>query len=237
MAAEEHILIVDDEPEIGEMVETYLTRQGYRVSTAQNGQVMRRVMDENNIDLVVLDLVMPDEDGLQLTRYLRDTSSVGIIILTGRGDPVDRIVGLEMGADDYLGKPFEMRELLARIRSVLRRTGAAQNESDIQVVRVRFAGWQVSFTSREVTSPEGEAVPLTTAEFSLLTALVNNPNRILDRDRLLDLLGHGAAGPFDRSIDVLVSRLRRKIEPDPKQPSFIKTIRGAGYLFTPTVER
>lgn len=237
MAAVEHILIVDDDAEILTLIKDYLEDHGYSVSTASNGQTMRHVMATREVDLVILDLVMPGEDGLTLTRHIRDTSSVGIIILTGKGDTVDRVVGLEMGADDYLGKPFSMRELLARIRSVSRRT---TGRPEIRARRddvARFAGWELDFAAQQLNSSAGEPVPLTGAEFALLAAMVNNPYRVLSRDRILDLVRHGGDMPFDRAVDVLVFRLRQKIEADPKHPALIKTVRGAGYMFAPAGER
>jgi len=181
--------------------------------------------------------MLPGEDGLTLARALRDLSDVGIIILTGRGDTVDRIIGLEMGADDYLPKPFHPRELLARVRSVLRRVSSrtAENASAARS-RARFAGWNLDLASRELRSPSGKEVRLTTGEFDLLAAFVNNANQVLTRDRLLDLARNREAGPFDRTIDVQVGRLRRKLESDPQKPTLIKTVRGSGYIFTPSIE-
>jgi len=232
-----HILIVDDQSEICDLVQEYLSNEGYRVSTAQDGAGMRRVITQDPIDLVILDLMLPGEDGLTLARSLREESSVGIIILTGRGETVDRIIGLEMGADDYLPKPFHLRELLARVKSVLRR--ASTRSDDRQTTsrpRARFAGWNLDLSTRELLSPAGEEVRLTTGEFDLLSAFVNNANQVLSRDRLLDLARNREAGPFDRTIDVQVGRLRRKLEDDPQRPTMIKTVRGSGYIFTPSVE-
>jgi len=232
-----HILVVDDQKEICDVVQEYLTGEGYRVSTASDGSGMRRVLGQSHVDLVILDLMLPGEDGLTLARGLRDESGIGIIILTGRGETVDRIIGLEMGADDYLPKPFHLRELLARVKSVLRRVQSRTGEpSQTARTRARFAGWDLDLSSRELTSPAGQEVRLTTGEFDLLAAFVNNPNQVLSRDRLLDLARNREAGPFDRTIDVQVGRLRRKLEDDPQNPSLIKTVRGSGYIFTPTVE-
>ncbi|MBV8492953.1 MAG: response regulator [Alphaproteobacteria bacterium] len=232
-----HILVVDDQKEICDVVQEYLTGEGYRVSTANDGTGMRRVLGQSHVDLVILDLMLPGEDGLTLARGLRDESGIGIIILTGRGETVDRIIGLEMGADDYLPKPFHLRELLARVKSVLRRVQSRTGEpSQTARSHARFAGWSLDLSSRELTSPSGEEVRLTTGEFDLLAAFVNNPNQVLSRDRLLDLARNREAGPFDRTIDVQVGRLRRKLEEDPQNPSMIKTVRGSGYIFTPTVE-
>src|SRR5215468_483671 len=232
-----HILIVDDQREICDLVQEYLSGEGYRVSTAQDGAEMRRAMAQSPIDLVILDLMLPGEDGLMLARSLRQESTVGIIILTGRGEIVDRIIGLEMGADDYLPKPFHLRELLARVKSVLRRVSSRTAEQQAPSrSKARFAGWNLDLSSRELFSPTGEEVRLTTGEFDLLAAFVSNANQVLTRDRLLDLARNREAGPFDRTIDVQVGRLRRKLEDDPQRPTMIKTVRGSGYIFTPSVE-
>jgi DNA-binding response OmpR family regulator len=233
-----HILVVDDQREICELVQEYLSGEGYRVSTAQSGAEMRKVMTQAPVDLVILDLMLPGEDGLTLARSLRQESNVGIIILTGRGEIVDRIIGLEMGADDYLPKPFHLRELLARVKSVLRRASSRGAEPHAAQPRskARFAGWKLDLSSRELFSPSGREVRLTTGEFDLLSAFVNNSNQVLTRDRLLDLARNREAGPFDRTIDVQVGRLRRKLEDDPQRPTMIKTVRGSGYIFTPVVE-
>jgi two-component system OmpR family response regulator len=232
-----HILVVDDQQEICDLVREYLTDEGFRVTTANDGAGLREAVGRDAIDLVILDLVLRGEDGLQLARELRNQSDIGIIMLTGRGETVDRIIGLEMGADDYLSKPFHLRELLARVRSVLRR-GGGRGGSDRPVARsrIRFSGWSLDLASRELMSPSGEDVRLTTGEFELLAAFVNHANQVLSRDRLLDLSRHREAGPFDRTIDVQVGRLRRKLEDDPKNPTLIKTVRGGGYIFTPPVE-
>lgn len=232
-----HILVVDDQKEICDMVQDYLSGEGYRVSTAHDGSGMRRVIAQSAVDLVILDLMLPGEDGLTLARSLREESNVGIIILTGRGETVDRIIGLEMGADDYLPKPFHLRELLARVKSVLRRASTRSAEKTlVHRSQARFAGWHLDLSSRELFSPNGKEVRLTTGEFDLLAAFVNNANQVLTRDRLLDLARNREPGPFDRTIDVQVGRLRRKLEDDPQRPSIIKTVRGTGYIFTPSVE-
>jgi len=239
MKATGHILVVDDQKEICEVVQQYLSSEGYRVSVANDGGAMRKVMAQGPVDLVILDLMLPGEDGLTLARQLREESTgVGIIILTGRGETVDRIIGLEMGADDYLPKPFHLRELLARVKSVLRRASSRAQKEKPATGRARasFAGWHLDLATRELMSPEGGEVRLTTGEFDLLAAFVNNANQVLSRDRLLDLARNREAGPFDRTIDVQVGRLRRKLEPDPAKPTMIKTVRGTGYIFTPTVE-
>lgn len=233
-----HILVVDDQKEICDVVQEYLAGEGYRVSTAHDGGGMRRSLSQGPVDLVILDLMLPGEDGLTLARALRnEQSGIGIIILTGRGETVDRIIGLEMGADDYLPKPFHLRELLARVKSVLRRVQARTGEKPAATrSRARFSGWSLDLSSRELMSPGGEEVRLTTGEFDLLAAFVHNANQVLTRDRLLDLARNREAGPFDRTIDVQVGRLRRKLEDDPQNPSLIKTVRGSGYIFTPAIE-
>jgi two-component system, OmpR family, response regulator len=234
-----HILVVDDQQEICDVVKDYLTGEGYLVSMAHDGAGMRRVLGQSQIDLVILDLMLPGEDGLSLARELRSESGIGIIILTGRGETVDRIIGLEMGADDYLPKPFHLRELLARVKSVLRRVQSRIEEVPPAAAgraRVRFSGWSLDLSSRELLSPDGGEVRLTTGEFDLLAAFVSNANQVLSRDRLLDLARNREAGPFDRTIDVQVGRLRRKLEDDPQNPTMIKTVRGSGYIFTPAVE-
>ncbi len=238
MSANEHILVVDDQRETSDVVRDYLIDEGYRVSTAEDGAAMRHVLAQSHADLVILDLMLPGEDGLTLARLLRsEQPGVGIVILTGRGDTIDRIVGLEMGADDYLPKPFHLRELLARIKSVLRRVHARTSDQPSAArPRAYFAGWHLDLSSRELQSPSGIEVRLTTGEFDLLAAFVRNANQVLSRDRLLDLARNREAGPFDRTIDVLVGRLRRKLDDTPQQPTLIKTVRGAGYIFTPSVE-
>jgi DNA-binding response OmpR family regulator len=237
MSSSEHILIVDDLAEIREMLQTYLTQQGYRVSVAADGAELRRTIAQESVDLVILDLMLPGEDGLSLTRYLREHFDVSIIILTGRGEIVDRIVGLELGADDYIAKPFDLRELLARTKSVLRRAKKLTSVAGETQKKVLFAGWTLDIDSRQLLSPQGSEVPLTTGEFELLVGFVNHPNRVLSRDELLDLTRNRKAMPFDRSIDVQVGRLRRKIEADPERPTIIKTVRGAGYIFATKIER
>jgi two-component system OmpR family response regulator len=234
MKATDHILIVDDQPDICEVVQQYFMEEGYLVSTAHESTGMRRVMNENPVDLVILDLMLPGEDGLTLARQLRNEDQVGIIILTGRGETVDRIIGLEMGADDYLPKPVHLRELLARAKSVLRRTSERKRVASA-LSRAWFAGWLFDISARELTAPTGRKVPLTTGEFDLLTAFVNNANQVLSRERLIKLARNRDAGPVDRTIDVQVVRLRRKLEDDPQHPSMIRTLRGTGYIFTPSV--
>lgn len=232
-----HILIVDDERDIREALEAYLAAEGYRVSAAHDGGEMRQVVNACSVDLVLLDLLLPDEDGLALARWLRTGHpELGIIILTGRADTIDRIIGLELGADDYLAKPFDLRELVARIRSVTRRAGQAPRDQAVTRRQVRFGGWQLDLAARELISPTGSGVRLTTGEFNLLAAFVNHRNQLLSRDRLLDLVCGRIAGPFDRSVDVQVGRLRRKLGDEAQEPRLIKTIRGAGYIFIAPVE-
>ena len=232
-----HILVVDDQPEICELVRDYLTSEGYTVRSAHDGAGMRRTMAKDPVDLVILDLILPDEDGLTLARWLRENFRVGIIMLTGRGEILDHILGLEMGADYYLTKPYHQRQLLATVNAVLRwlSTQTAEQQTPSRM-RARFAGWELDFSIREVFSPSGEEVPLTTGEFDLLVAFVNNPNQELTRDRLIDLAHKREAEQFGRTIDVQVSRLRRKIEDDLQRPAMIKTVRGRGYKFTVPVE-
>ena len=232
------VLIIDDDTELCALLEEFLEREGFRITLEHNGLRGLEIASNGSFDLIVLDLMLPGEDGLTLARSLRQESSVGIIILTGRGEIVDRIIGLEMGADDYLPKPFHLRELLARVKSVLRRASSRDSERQTASARskARFAGWNLDLSSRELYSPSGKEVRLTTGEFDLLAAFVNNANQVLTRDRLLDLARNREAGPFDRTIDVQVGRLRRKLEDDPQRPMMIKTVRGTGYIFTPPVE-
>jgi len=217
------------------MVVDYLSAQQFAAIGAGDGPAMRRVLAEGPADLVILDLNLPGESGLTLIEELRRDAAVPVIVLTGSGEVVDKVVGLEMGADDYVTKPFELRELLARVRSVLRR--AAPQVAGERGGAYVFADWRLNPTTRSLVSPKGAPVDLTTTEFNLLAVFVDNANKVLSRDRLLDLVHGRSAGPFDRSIDVQVGRLRRKIETDPKSPQLIKTVRGAGYLFAAKVAR
>jgi len=232
-----HILVVDDQQEICDLIREYLIEEGFRVSIANDSAGLSNEIARSKIDLVILDLKLGSEDGLQLARELRvSRPEIGILILTGRGETVDRIIGLEMGADDYLPKPCHLRELLARVRSVLRRATSRSAEKSGTRRVARFDGWALDLASRQLLSPSSEAVRLTTGEFELLAALVNHANQVLSRDRLLDLSRHREAGPFDRTIDVQVGRLRCKLKDDPKNPTIIKTVRGGGYMFIPSVE-
>ena len=234
-----HILVVDDDKEIRTLLGKFLEKHGYRVSEARDGREMRTMLGDWKIDLIVLDLMLPGDDGLTLCRELRAESSIPIVMLTAMGEETDRIIGLEMGADDYLPKPFNPRELLARIKAVLRRAESRVERRSAEEADqpVRFAGWELDTVRRRLQSPQGVTVTLTAGEYDLLLAFVDHPQRVLSRDQLLDLTRGRAAAAFDRSIDIQVSRLRRKIEPDAAEPELIKTVRGGGYLFTPAVER
>jgi two-component system OmpR family response regulator len=238
MNGEPHILIVDDHREIRDLVSRALSKEGFRVSVAADGKTMRKILADAHIDLIVLDLMLPGEDGLSICRSLRAESDLPIIMLTAKGDEVDRIIGLEMGADDYLPKPFGSRELIARIRAVLRRNRSREPAAKMdQPKRYRFAHWMFDVDRRELLGSDGIAVPLSTGEFDLLLALAEHPQRTLSRDQLLDLARHRSANAFDRSVDTQVSRLRKKIEQDPGDPKLIKTVWGGGYIFTPDVSR
>jgi len=236
MASQDHILIVDDDAEIRGLIREYLQKHGYRVATAANGRELRSAAQTAPPDLIVLDLMLPGEDGLELCRELRTGSNVPIIMLTARGDETDRIVGLEMGADDYLPKPFSPRELLARIKSVLRRARALpENLKREEVSSFRFAGWTLDVVTRSLTSPQGVVVPLGGTEFRLLRIFLDHPNRVLTRDQLIDLMLSRDANPFDRAIDVQVSRLRHRLGDDAKEPAIIKTVRSQGYVLAAEV--
>jgi two-component system OmpR family response regulator len=234
-----HILVVDDDREIRDLVAKFLARHSCRVTTAADGKEMRRALADRRIDLVVLDLMLPGEDGLSLCRWLRAESDLPVIMLTAMREEIDRIVGLEIGADDYLPKPFNPRELLARIRAVLRRAGAVTSRGapNGPGPTLRFAGWCLEPGSRRLVGPDGREAELTGGEFDLLLAFAERPGRVLSRDQLLDLTRGREVVPFDRSIDSQISRLRRKIESDPSRPALIKTVRSGGYVFTPIVER
>jgi two-component system OmpR family response regulator len=238
MERERHILVVDDDPEIRKLLQEYLEQNGFRVTTAAEGKSMWQRLDSALIDLIVLDLMMPGTDGLELCRNLRVKSQIPVIMLTARGDEMDRILGLEMGADDYLPKPFNPRELLARIKVVLRRTGSLPGNPDGgDANSYRFACWRLDTRARHLESAQGTVVPLSGAEYRLLHVLVSHPNRILNRDQLLELTQGREADPFDRSIDVLISRLRRRLGEDPRSPQIIKTVRGEGYVLSAPVEK
>ncbi len=233
-----HILVVDDDPQIRELLEEYLTENALRVSVVSTGQQMAKILADETIDLVVLDLRLAGEDGMAIARALREQSAIPIVMLTGVRDEADRVMGLELGADDYLTKPFSPRELLARIRTVLRRTkGAALAQARQQEVRAyRFADFELNLRTRRLKRREGPAIDLTNGEFNLLAALLAAPQRILTRDQILEASRVYDNEVYDRSIDVQVLRLRRKIESDPSQPRFIVTERGVGYTFNSPVE-
>lgn len=230
-----HVHIVDDDAEIRRLVAEFLGDNGYRVTTAGNGSKVRETVAKGNIDLVVLDVMLPDSNGFDLCRTIRATSTTPIIMLTAKGGEMDRIVGLELGADDYLAKPFNPRELLARIKAVLRRASSVADRPAPRTVR--FDGWTLDTLRRELRNPSGVLVDLSGGEYDLLMTFVDAPQRVLTRDHLLDLTRHRVASSFDRSIDVQVSRLRRKLGGDEGSEGLIKTVRGAGYMFVPSVER
>jgi len=237
METQAHILVVDDDREIRALVGEYLKKNGYRVSLAGDGRDMRAVLEARRIDLVVLDLMLPGEDGLSLCRGLRAVSNLPVLMLTAKSDPFDRVLGLEMGADDYLVKPFEPRELLARIRSVLRRAQALPaNLAPPAPRRYRFAGWILDAGARQLRSPQAVVVALSGAEYRLLQVFLEHPNRVLTRDQLMDLVQGRDADPFDRSIDLRVSRLRQKLGDDARAPTLIKTLRNEGYVLAAAVE-
>jgi two-component system OmpR family response regulator len=237
MPSAPHILIVDDHREIRELVSRALAKEGFRVSAAADGRAMRHALADSRVDLILLDLMLPGEDGLSLCRTLRTQSNIPIIMLTAKGDEVDRVIGLEVGADDYLPKPFGSRELVARIRAVLRRSakmGTASGPVE-RPKHYRFGRWRLDTDRRELIRDDAIVVPLSTGEYDLLVVLVERPQRVLSRDQLLDLARGRTATTLDRSIDTQVSRLRRKLEEDPTNPSIIKTVWGGGYMFTPAV--
>ncbi|MFI5012141.1 MAG: response regulator [Hyphomicrobiales bacterium] len=231
-----HILIVEDDPVIGALVARHLRENDCRASLANSGSEMDWQLAASRVDLIILDLMLPGEDGLSLCRRLRESSAIPILMLTAKSEDVDRILGLEMGADDYLAKPFNPRELLARIKAVLRRSSRDGTTPERPARAVTFAGWRLDIGMRRLKDPEGVTVSITSAEFDLLRAFCEWPGKVLSRDQLLGFTQHRTAGPYERSIDVLVSRLRRKTERDPRLPELIKTVRPRGYVFTPEVE-
>ncbi|HEU0200906.1 MAG TPA: response regulator [Burkholderiaceae bacterium] len=238
------LLIVDDDADVRRMLAEYLGGQGFHVETAANGAAMREVLAANAVDVVLLDVGLPGEDGIALARYVRERYPIGIIMVTAAGSVVDRIVGLEVGADDYIAKPFDPRELLARIRSVLRRlqskagaaapAAAAATAPATSGQRPRIGRCQLDLKSRQLFDAEGNDVPITAMEFDLLRTFIEHPNQVLTRDRLLTLTRNREWEPFDRSIDIRIARLRRKIEVDPENPLAIRTVRSAGYMFVPS---
>jgi two-component system OmpR family response regulator len=232
----DHILIVDDDREIRRMVADYLAKNGLRASVAADGKEMRAVLETNKVDLIVLDLMMPGEDGLVLCRNLRASKhrSIPVVMLTARDDATDRIIGLEMGADDYVVKPFSARELLARINAVIRRTRMLPPNLQITEASrlLAFGQWRLDTTARHLLDSEGTAVALSGAEFRLLRVFLDHPQRVLSRDQLLNLTQGREAEHFDRSIDLLVSRLRQRLQDDPREPAYVKTVRSEGYVFS-----
>lgn len=234
-----HVLAVDDDPAIRELLADYLGANELRVTAVASGRELAATIERDTVDLVVLDVRLQGEDGMQIARRLRETHpTLPILMLTGRAEEADRVMGLELGADDYLTKPFSSRELLARLRALLRRAQAQQSVADTlsRARAYRFAGWELNVGLRRLKNPAGDLVELTNGEFSLLAAFLHAPQRVLTRDQLLDLSRLHNAEVYDRSIDVQILRLRRKIEPDPSRPTYIVTQRGAGYLFDATVE-
>jgi two-component system OmpR family response regulator len=231
-----HIAVLDDEVDITQLLANYLQRQGYRVSQVHDGRALMRLMPADPPELVLLDLGLPGEDGFSIARQLREHWQCGLVIVTGRGDAVDKVVGLEIGADDYVTKPFDLRELLARIKAVLRRIGPVEASAPPSSRDgYRFADWELDVSARRLVAPGGDEVALTSGEFDLLLAFVRHPGRVLSRDFLLEQTRGRAAAPFDRTIDVQVGRLRKKLEVDVEQPQIIKSVRGAGYILVPAV--
>ena len=249
-----HIAVLDDEVDITQLLANYLRGQGYRVTPVHNGHSLMALMPRDPPALVLLDLGLPGEDGFLIARQLREHWRCGLVIVTGRGDSIDKVVGLEVGADDYVTKPFDLRELLARIKAVLRRLSPEKMPNEMRSVtpgavpaqaptapgtwnsKLRFAGWQLDTAARRLTNPHGVEVALTGGEFDLLRAFAQHAGRVLSRDFLLEQTRGREAGPFDRTIDVQVGRLRKKLEPDTQEPQLIKSVRGAGYILTPLVE-
>lgn len=239
MTSAPHIAVLDDEVDITLLLANYLQGHGFRVTQIHDGAALRALMADDPADLVLLDLGLPGEDGFSIARHMRENWRCGLVIVTGRGDPVDKVVGLEVGADDYVTKPFDLRELVARVKAVLRRLtpdapGAAA-ASPAPAERLRFAGWRLDTAARSLTNAQGEPVALTTGEFDLLCAFARHPGRVLSRDFLLEQTRGREAAPFDRTIDVQVGRLRKKIEANADDPQFIKSVRGAGYILVPPV--
>lgn len=229
----EHILVVDDDARIRQMLISYFEDEGYRVSAVPDGRGMREALQRSPIDIVLLDLILPGgEDGLMLAREIRSRSDLPIIMLTGRDDVVDRIVGLEVGADDYIAKPFHLREVLARLRTVLRRRQRSPEAAKAEAGVIRFDGWELDPERRRLTTPGGDEVALTTGEFDILVVLARHPGRVFSRETLMDLTRGRRQEAFDRTIDAQIARLRKKVEPDPGAPTLIKSVRGVGYVFT-----
>lgn len=232
-----HILVVDDDREIRDLLARYLERQSFRVTAVRDAREARRIWPSTTFQMVILDLMLPGEGGLDFARWLRAESDVPILMLTALGEENDRIIGLELGADDYLTKPFNPRELLARMRAVMRRASEAGEKRESGSKTLFFNGWTLESARRRLLNPEGTEVPLTGGEYDLLVALLDRANKVLTRDMLLDLLRGRQAGPFDRAIDVAISRLRRKLEDDGRHAQLIKTVRGGGYVLAAEVTR
>ena len=241
-----HIAVLDDEVDITQLLANYLQSHGFRVTQLHDGASLMKLMGSDPADLVLLDLGLPGEDGFSIARRMRENWRCGLVIVTGRGDAVDKVVGLEVGADDYVTKPFDLRELVARVKAVLRRlapeggpvaatAAPASAAPPAAPDRLRFAGWQLDLAARSLANPQGQSVPLTGGEFDLLRAFARHPGRVLSRDFLLEQTRGREAAPFDRTIDVQVGRLRKKIEADPDDPQIIKSVRGAGYILVPPV--
>ena len=241
-----HIAVLDDEVDITQLLANYLQSHGFRVTQLHDGASLMKLMGSDPADLVLLDLGLPGEDGFSIARRMRENWRCGLVIVTGRGDAVDKVVGLEVGADDYVTKPFDLRELVARVKAVLRRlapedgpvvatAAPASAAPPAAPDRLRFAGWQLDLAARSLANPQGQSVPLTGGEFDLLRAFARHPGRVLSRDFLLEQTRGREAAPFDRTIDVQVGRLRKKIEADPDDPQIVKSVRGAGYILVPPV--
>jgi two-component system OmpR family response regulator len=234
----QRVLVVDDDVEIGKLLSRYLGGQGFEVVVAHDGAQLRASLAEGGIDLMLLDLGLPDEDGLSLLRRFRQDWSGPVIVISGRGDSVEKVIGLELGADDYVGKPFDLRELLARIRSVLRRAAPAPVAERVPEAKtLHFEGWSLDLPGRRLVAADGGEVRLTSGEFRLLKVLVERPNQVLSRDELMNAVHGRAAGPFDRAIDVQLGRLRKKLGDEGANPRLIKSVRGEGYLFAAAVRR
>jgi two-component system phosphate regulon response regulator OmpR len=241
MSTDINVLVVDDDADIREMLTDYLEDNGFSVTTAMDAESMRECIEEVVPDVVLMDVGLPGEDGLTLTRYLRERLDIGVIVISGAGDTVDRIVGLEVGADDYIAKPFDPRELRARIKSVVRRyqrvpaeeEAAATSENQNDGELILLGATQLNLQTRQLSNLDGEEIPLTAMEFDLLKTFIERPNRPMTRDQLLNITQNRDWDPFDRSIDIRITRLRRKIESDPNKPQLLRTVRGVGYMFVP----
>lgn len=239
MTTPTHLAVLDDEADITQLLATYLAGHGFRVTQVHSGVALMELMSRDAPTLVLLDLGLPGEDGFAIARQLREHWRCGLVIVTGRGDAVDKVVGLEVGADDYVTKPFDLRELVARIKAVLRRLAPSEfapTRVTAEPTLLRFAEWKLDTAARRLLNPHGQEVALTTGEFDLLNTLVTHPGRVLSRDFLLEHTRGRDGGPFDRTIDVQIGRLRRKIEADPDNPQIVKSVRGAGYILIPKVE-